>query len=190
MNARTGILAILGFAALLMGCNAETKTALPEPVEPTREAIGYYCKMIVVDHKGPKSQIHLKGRAKPVWFSSVRDGFAFRMLPGEPKGVTAFFVNDMGRAKSWDSPEAKTWIDARKAFFVIESRRRGGMGQLEAVPFGTEAGAKSFVEAQGGRVVSFTDMPKTYVLGEDAPKSGGPDHSAKAHDPKPKGRQK
>ncbi|NIQ52250.1 MAG: hypothetical protein GWN85_01855, partial [Gemmatimonadetes bacterium] len=56
-------------------------SSTPLPVEITRDHIGYYCNMIVVDHVGPKGQVHIKGRADPVWFSSVRDTIVFTLLP-------------------------------------------------------------------------------------------------------------
>ena len=158
--------AVLAIALMLGACNAETDIATPDPVEPTREAIGHYCRMILVDHEGPKAQIHLKSAAEPVWFSSVRDGFAYRMLPGEPKDVAAFYVNDMGAAKTWATPEAGTWIDAQKAHFVIGSSRRGGMGQQEAVPFGTDVAANAFAKEFGGTVVPYDEVPRTYILKE------------------------
>jgi copper chaperone NosL len=73
----------------------------------------------------------------------------------------------MARALSWDDPGATNWIDARKAFFVIESRKQGGMGAAEAVPFGDRAAAAAFVAANGGHVVTFTKIPSAYVLGSD-----------------------
>lgn len=156
----------VAIALMLGACNAETDVAAPNAIEPTREAIGHYCRMILVDHEGPKAQIHLKSAAEPIWFSSVRDGFAFRMLPGEAKDVTAFYVNDMGAAKTWAAPEAGTWIDAQKAHFVIGSSRRGGMGQQEAVPFGTHDAANAFAKEFGGTVVPYDEVPRTYILKE------------------------
>jgi len=75
----------------------------------------------------------------------------------------------MARATSWEDPGATNWIDARKAFFVIESRKQGGMGAAEAVPFGDREAAAAFAAANGGRVVTFTQIPSAYVLGSDAP---------------------
>ena len=69
---------------------------------------------------------------------------------------------------SWEDPGATNWIDARKAFFVIESRKQGGMGAAEAVPFGNREAADAFAAANGGRVVTFTEIPSAYVLGSDA----------------------
>jgi copper chaperone NosL len=34
----------------------------------------------------------------------------------------------------------------------------------EAIPFGEATAARGFAEANGGRVVGFTDMPRDYVL--------------------------
>ena len=72
---------------------------------PDRDAVGYYCSMIVVDHGGPKAQIYLDAEAKPIWFSSVRDAIAFTLLPDEPKAIAAIYVNDMGRGV-WTRPDS------------------------------------------------------------------------------------
>jgi copper chaperone NosL len=79
----------------------------------------------------------------------------------------------MGAAPSWEEPGAANWVDARKAFFVIESRRRSGMETDEAVPFGNREAADAFVLSNGGRVVSFDQIPKTYVLGGGASGQSG-----------------
>ena len=73
----------------------------------------------------------------------------------------------MARAASWENPGETNWIEARAAFFVIESRKQGGMGAAEAVPFGNCEAADAFAAANGGRVVTFTQIPAAYVLGSD-----------------------
>ena len=160
---------LVGIAFLLSACGEPEVAEVPSPVEPTRDAIGYYCSMTVVDHPGPKGQIHLAGKTQPVWFSSVRDTVAFTMLPEEPKDITAIYVNDMGRAKTWARPEAGTWLRARDAWYVVGSSRRGGMGAPEPVPFGNQDAARTFAGEHGGRVVAFIDIPRAAILGtEDA----------------------
>jgi copper chaperone NosL len=74
----------------------------------------------------------------------------------------------MGAAPSWDEPGAGNWIDARKAFYVIGSTVKSGMGADEAVPFSNDAAARAFAAKNGGRVAGFADIPKDYVLGTDA----------------------
>ena len=161
-------LALLAVALLALsgmaGCGGDDEiVAKPAAVEPTREASGHYCGMILLDHKGPKAQVHLPDEEEPVWFSSVRDAIAFTMLPEEPRNYTAIYVNDMGVAQ-WDAPEPGTWIDASGAHYVIGSDRMGGMGVPEAVPFATREAAEHFVAAHGGRIVALTDVPESYIF--------------------------
>ena len=163
-------------ALLLSGCFEETTAELPQPRELTREAVGHYCGMIVVDHPGPKAQIFVSGQDQPIWFSSVRDAFAFTKLPGEAKNIRAIYVNDMGKAKNWNAPVAGTWIDARQAHFVLDSDRKGGMGLKETVPFGSSAAATAFVAKHGGKTVDFSQVPADYVLGDDNTQSGADGH--------------
>jgi len=157
-------LLVVALPFLLAACGDDGPVVAVKPTPLTRDHRGHYCRMIVVDHKGPKGQIHLKGRA-PVFFSSVRDTIAFTMLPEESKQITAIFVNDMTQT-SWDKPAPNTWINARTAHFVIGSSKRGGMGAPEAVPFKTEAAAQKFVGAYGGKVVAFAAIPRQYILGD------------------------
>ena len=154
------MLALSGIA----GCGDDDEiVARPAPVEPTRDASGHYCGMILLDHKGPKAQVHLPDEAEPVWFSSVRDAIAFTMLPEEPRNHTAIYVNDMGAAR-WDAPEPGTWIDAANAHYVIGSERMGGMGVPEAVPFAARDAAERFVAAHGGRIVALADVPESCIF--------------------------
>ena len=74
----------------------------------------------------------------------------------------------MGHAPSWEEPGTTNWIDARKAFFVIGSRKQGGMGAAETVPFVERAAADAFAARNGGNVVTFAEIPPAYVLGSDA----------------------
>lgn len=165
---------------LTAGCGEEQRAETPPPAPLTRQAVGHYCGMLVADHPGPKGQIHVAGRAEPYWFSSARDTLAFTMLPEEPKDVAAVYVTDMGRAASWENPGDGAWIDARRAHYVIGSSERGGMGQLEAVPFADAAAAAAFAARHGGRVVAFAEVPRDYVLGgaeaEAAPAAGHGEH--------------
>ena len=158
-------LAVTLAAFALAGCDEREAALPPPPVAMTKEVIGHYCGMNLFEHPGPKGQIIVKSLIEPVWFSSARDAIAFTMLPDEPKDIRAIYVSDMGKALSWDKPGADNWIEARKALFVIGSRVKGGMGSEEAVPFSDHAAAAAFVSKNGGRIVSFAEVPREYVLG-------------------------
>jgi copper chaperone NosL len=159
------ILALVVVCLALAACDQEqTSVTQPPPHDLTPDAIGYFCGMNVLEHPGPKGQIILASRSDPVWFSSARDTLAFTMLPEEPRDIQAIYVSDMGKAPSWEKPGAANWIEAHNAIFVIGSLLKGGMGADEAVPFSDRATAEKFASEKGGRIVSFRDMPRDYIL--------------------------
>jgi copper chaperone NosL len=164
------IVCALVVTIFLTGCNQDAANfVVPPPVVLNSDAMGVFCGMNLLEHPGPKGQIITAGRIDPFWFSSVRDTVAFTLMPDQPRDIRAIYVSDMARAASWEDPGPTNWVDARKAFFVIESSKQGGMGAAEAVPFGNRETAESFAAENGGRVVTFTQIPGAYVLGSDAP---------------------
>jgi copper chaperone NosL len=179
------ILALAVMCLALAACDQEqTSVTQPPPHELTPDAIGYFCGMNVLEHPGPKGQIILASRSDPVWFSSARDALAFTMLPEEPKDIQAIYVSDMGKAPSWDNPGAANWVEAHHAVFVIGSRLKGGMGADEAVPFSDQATAERFASEKGGRIVSFGNMPRDYILASGIPGTGAlPETSGPAAPP-------
>ena len=156
MNALITVAIVIGLA-VLAGCGKEETAAVPPPVATAADATGHYCGMLLAEHSGPKGQILLKSGSDPVWFTSVRDTFTFLALPEEPKDVAAVYVSDMGKAPSWEKPGDTNWILADRAVYVIDSDQEGGMGGAEAVPFGDEAAAKSFVAQHGGKIIGLED---------------------------------
>lgn len=155
---------VVGF--VLSACSEqEAATEIPGPIAMTEEAVGHYCNMNILEHTGPKAQIHLKYMQFPIWFSQVRDAIAFMRLPEETHEPVAIYVNDMGKADQWNFPSDDTWIDINAAYFVIGSRKIGAMGAPETIPFGTEATAKSFAAEHGGAIARLDEIPNPYVLG-------------------------
>lgn len=148
---------------LLVACDSNQLAEVPPAQQLTREANGYYCLMTVVNHSGPKGQIILTDKKQALWFTSVRDTIAFTLSPEEPKNIAAIYVNDMSNA-DWEDPGANNWIDARQAWYVLDSGRSGGMGAPEAVPFATKESADLFSEAQGGNVYKFSLIPQEYIV--------------------------
>ncbi len=160
-------LLLLLLGAGLAGCG-EAERAKPPPRAWDEDALGYYCNMVVVEHRGPKAQIFLSRREDPFWFTSVRDGIAFSRAKDEPGRIRAFYVNDMG-STDWNRPSDRSWIDAETAWYVIGSRRRGGMGMPEAVPFADRGKAEAFARTYGGRIVTFEEIPDDYIFSSGAP---------------------
>jgi len=179
---------IVSLAALLVsGCSDEI-VQRPGPATLTSAANGHYCQMTVVDHPGPKAQVHLANHAEPLWFTQVRDAFAFQRSPEEYGDVTAVYVSDMGTAQSWEKPGLENWIEVETAYFVTGSTRRGGMGAPELVPFTSADAATKFVSHHGGSVIRIDDIDDAMVLGpvdvdpgmpaDTAPHSGHGEHGA------------
>ncbi|MDP2122120.1 MAG: nitrous oxide reductase accessory protein NosL [Hoeflea sp.] len=166
MKRLTTLAAIVAAAISLAACSEQQSSAeVPLPVALSEEAVGHYCNMTILEHTGPKAQIHLANNPHPLWFSQVRDGIAFIRSPEETYEAVVVYVNDMGKASDWDFPGFETWIDAREAWFVIGSRKTGGMGTPEVIPFGTEQTASGFADENGGLVVRLAEIPDAYVLG-------------------------
>jgi len=150
----------------LFACDNSSTKQVFTPQAVTRDDIGYYCNMIVEDHLGPKGQILLADTEKAIWFTSARDAVAFTLLPDEPDNIAAFFVTAMDEA-DWNHPEKQinSWINAQSAWYVIKSKQRGGMGQMEVIPFRQQQSASDFVDKYGGSIVSYLDIPRDYILG-------------------------
>jgi copper chaperone NosL len=153
---------------LLLSCSETELVEAPPPQELSRDAIGYFCQMTVVEHTGPKGQVILADREQALWFVSVRDTLVFTTLPGEPKNISAIYVTDMGRA-DWDNPQPGTWLDAHQAWYVVNSDRTGGMGAPEIVPFGTKEDAERFISRHGGAIVAFDAIDREELVQAMAP---------------------
>ncbi len=158
------LLAVLGLSLAAACSDKEAVAVKPAPVLLTEEALGHYCNMGLLEHDGPKAQIHLKGMEHPVWFTQVRDAIAYTRLPEETHEPVAIYVNDMGRAQSWEQPGTDNWLDIDQAWLVIGSRRSGGMGAPEAIPFGAREQADAFALEHGGQVVRIGEVADAYVL--------------------------
>jgi copper chaperone NosL len=145
-------------------CKEEAKQNVA-PQEMTAQTLGHYCQMNLLEHPGPKAQVHLKGMLAPLFFSQVRDAIAFMRAPEQIAPILAIYVNDMGAAgATWEKPGDGNWIDAQKAFFVVGSAREGGMGAPETVPFATLAEAEAFAKAEGGKVLELSAITDDMVL--------------------------
>ena len=151
--------------ALAAACDDEQAVAnLPEAIALTEDAAGHYCQMIILEHQGPKAQVHLAGFPAPLWFSQVRDGIAYLKSPEQSAEILVLYVNNMGEAQSWSEPGAENWISAADAFFVVGSDAIGGMGAPEIAPFGNQLKAEQFIAEHGGQVMLLDEIPAEIVL--------------------------
>lgn len=158
-----GFLACLCLVALA-ACQEDT-AGTPPAVTMTSSAVGHFCQMNMLEHPGPKAQVHLKGLpGAPLFFSQVRDAIAYLRMPEQSHEIAAVYVSDMGQAQSWDFPGPDNWITADSAHYVLESGRVGGMGAPELVPFADTDAARDFINRHGGRLVALNEIPDDAVL--------------------------
>ncbi|WP_444464275.1 nitrous oxide reductase accessory protein NosL [Rhodobacter capsulatus] len=149
---------ILLALCLLTACREEA--AIPQPVALNAEAVGYFCQMNILDHGGPKAQLHLDSHpGNPLFFSQVRDVVSYLRMPEKDGQVLATYVTDMS-AGNWAAPATLPWIAADSAIYVVGSTRRGGMDQPEFVPFGSAGAAKAFIAQFGGQAMTLAEIPQ------------------------------
>jgi copper chaperone NosL len=146
---RSAVVILLTCAALA-ACDQNSEAVVAFPREPDSHVTGYYCRMTLSEHPGPKGQLLLKGSADPLWFSSVRDALTYieQDLTSE-SAIAGFWVNDMAQG-TWEKPAPGSWIGATSAWYVLGSGKTASMGGGEAVPFKERAQAEAFVREFGG----------------------------------------
>ncbi|WP_112322517.1 nitrous oxide reductase accessory protein NosL [Oceanibium sediminis] len=166
------------FGILALAACREEVVQKPDPVPLTAEAVGYYCQMELLDHEGPKGQVHLDGLPAPLFFGQVKDAVAYLHMPEQSHTVRATYVQDMASATSWAAPGA--WIAAEDAVYVIGSSQMGGMNAPEFVPFATADAARAFAAHHGGEVRRFAEIAPEDVLAPSTPSTAHGGHDADA----------
>lgn len=157
---RTLILAALAAAALTACGPSETSTALV-PLEINHGTSCALDGMLLADYPGPKAQIHYAGQTVPDFFCDTVEMFSIYLNPEQVRVVRGLFVQDMGRA-DWDEPKGH-WIDAKNAYYVHGSKRRGSMGPTIA-SFALEKDATKFAAEYGGKVFRFSGITPDMVV--------------------------
>ena len=155
---RRHCLACAAALPLFAACGVRETAALP--VEIDRSTSCELDGMLLADYPGPKAQIHYAGLAAPHFFCDTVEMFAMLLRPEQVRVVRAAFVQDMGRA-DWYQPVGH-WIDARGAFYVEGSRRRGAMGRTLA-SFSMENDARGFAAQWGGQVLAYAQVKPEMV---------------------------
>ncbi|MEZ5797828.1 MAG: nitrous oxide reductase accessory protein NosL [Paracoccaceae bacterium] len=169
------------FALLLTACQEDAAQSI-DPVAMTAETLGHFCQMNLLEHDGPKGQVHLDGLpGAPLFFSQVRDAVAYLRLPEQSHPILAVYVSDMGAAgATWADPGAANWIDASTAHFVVGADVEGGMGAPELVPFADIADAEAFAILHGGSIMGLQAIPDDAVIAPVAGADpGGDDYASR-----------
>lgn len=168
------------FALALPACQ-ENVAQNTDPLPLAPETLGYFCQMNLLEHEGPKGQVHLDGLpGAPLFFSQVSDLVTYLRLPEQSNTVLAVYVSDMGAADAtWDQPGAANWTDATTATYVVGADVTGGMGAPELVPFADPAKAEVFVALHGGALMELEAIPDSALSPLTPDMAGGDDDYAR-----------
>lgn len=155
-------LLLAGLATGLLAACGQTVTGSGPllPVDIDRSTACALDGMLLADYPGPKAQIHYEGRTDPDFHCDLVEMFALYLNPEQVRQVRAMFVQDMGKA-DWETPRGH-WVEARGAWYVIGSSRRGAMGPTIG-SFAGEADAQRFAGRYGGRIHRFEDITPDMV---------------------------
>lgn len=163
MIQRFSIIPALLASLLLWGCGSQSQEEATGPAKVTRADNCHVCGMIVPTQKGPKGQARIRGAAKPAYFCSTSDLMAFLFQPDSPAVVKEAWVHNM-HGVDWKSPPDDAYIDAYKAWYVIEHDLRGAMGHTLA-PFAEKEQAEEFVTKHGGRILRYEEITVDLIAG-------------------------
>lgn len=157
---RSRILVVAICSLMLLACNDENSQQhmLHQAVAIESSDECHLCGMLITNFPGPKGELFRNGVTKAQGnvvkkFCSTRDLFSFYLDPEHTRNVTSILVHDMSKAP-WDAPNDGYFINAREAWFVINSEKKGAMGKTLA-SFSKKVDAKAFAKEFGGQVLNF-----------------------------------
>lgn len=156
-----GCAGIVGLTSLALGgCGRRDDSTANAPLEMEAQTACSLDGMLLTDFPGPKGQIHYAQDREVAWFCDTLELLATLLAPEQVRMVKAAWVQDMGRA-DWERPRGH-WIDARQAWYVLGSKRRGSMGPT-AASFAAEDAARAFAQTHGGQVLRYADIKPEMV---------------------------
>lgn len=147
-------LSIILFSILILSCSERNEDKpVKAPINFQSGDECHLCGMLILKFSGPKAQAYRTHNSNVKKFCSTLDMFAWYLQPENKPNISEIYVHDMTQ-NDWDAPDDTRLIDARTAFFVIGSSKKGSMGNTLA-SFKREVDALDFANQWGGNVVSF-----------------------------------
>ncbi len=148
---------VLVLTIALLGCSEHEVEGVAQravAIESSDEC--HLCGMLITRFPGPKGELIQQGNQQVKKFCSTRDLFAYALDPEHRASVQGIWVHDMAKVP-WEYPDDEHFVNARDAWYVINSSKLGAMGPSLA-SFMDEADAKSFVESNGGEIIGFDKL--------------------------------
>lgn len=148
------ILAVFGLAGCDDGATEKVMAQKAMAIESADEC--HLCGMLIARFPGPKGQVYERGIQQNMKFCSTRDMFAYALDPEHKHNIQSVFVHDMA-VNPWEEPGEETYIDGRKAWFVVGSSKKGAMGPTLG-SFKTKESAEAFAKEFGGELKRFEEL--------------------------------
>ncbi|HEC24666.1 MAG TPA: nitrous oxide reductase accessory protein NosL [bacterium] len=149
------ILISLSLSVSLAGCSSN-KAKLPLPRKVFSSTTSQLCGMFLKQYPGPEAQIVYKN-GRTYFFCDTVELFQWLHLKGIADRGTplVMYVQDMTN-NSWKHPEGH-FVDAKKAYYVVGSKRTGCMGVTFA-SFLSKKAADKFITKYGGKIYKFDEI--------------------------------
>lgn len=148
---------------LLGGCTKKNVTANQPSVNIKSGDESAVCGMYITYQSGPRGEVYLVGlgsKPKLLKFGSTSSMFTYMHQPDVQHLVGSVYVQNVGEPGfNWRHPpkSSSSFIDARKAWYVVNQDVCGSMGPTLA-PFLNRHDAVAFSRKHGGQVVRFTQI--------------------------------
>ena len=178
-HAVIGVLGLLlvALAVLSLAACGSSPPPPPQVAEDIHKGdVCAVCGMYIEAGPGPRGEAYVQGYKTPLKFGSTRDLFAYVLQPENKARLQHLLVQDSARI-NWQHPsnEARTFVDARTAYYVAWQPLSGLMGPTFA-SFASRKDAEAFVRTHGGEISSFSDVTPelTSILGFGCPTPDSP----------------
>ncbi|SDK76905.1 nitrous oxide reductase accessory protein NosL [Microbulbifer yueqingensis] len=160
-----GVAALLSMAAGCSEPSVETAAVAP-PVHFQSADECHVCGMAIQPFPGPKGQAIGEQGRQVRKFCSTRDLLTWLLQPENIHRNLTVYVHDMART-DWQDPADTALVDAREAFYVTGSSRRGAMGPTVA-SFASRHAAQHFAMEFGGSVLEYGQVKLAHLHGDIA----------------------
>ncbi len=145
------------------GCTKQDTTINQPSVNIKSGDESAVCGMYITYQSGPRGEVYLIGlgnKPKLLKFGSTSSMFTYMHQPDVQHLVGSVYVQNVGESSfNWRHPSnsSGSFIDARKAWYVVNQDVCGSMGPTLA-PFLNRRDAVAFSRKHGGQIVNFVQI--------------------------------
>lgn len=157
------IIIIITCFIIILVISINNKKKYIDDIEPKNINKTHICacdSMILVDYNGPKAQIIWTDKTRS-YYCEVREIFYEINDKIKSKRIKKIFVQDFSNLE-WGSYNDK-WIEAKLAYYVIDSKKDGAMG-VTYVPFSDLDAANKFIQKNEGQLLKFEQINNNILM--------------------------